>query len=85
MYYINPNTSNCSINFIASYRIKNDNVQNINALDIANSLESLLKALSHIETMNDQNLRPYVSGMLSIAARECSALVTLLNAGEVNQ
>ncbi|WP_274728831.1 hypothetical protein [Xenorhabdus bovienii] len=72
-------------NFIASYEAKNKNVQNISALDVANSLESLVKTLSHIETMNDQNLRPYVSGMLSIAARECSALVTLLNAAEVNQ
>ncbi|WP_237388443.1 hypothetical protein [Xenorhabdus sp. Sc-CR9] len=72
-------------NFIASYEIKNINCSKISALDVANSLESLVKTLSHIETMNDLNLKPYVSGMLNIAARECTTLVTLLNANEVNQ
>ncbi len=72
-------------NFIASYDTKNINCSKISALDIAESLESLVKTLSHIETMKDQNLRPYVSGMLNIAARECTTLVALLNANEVNQ
>lgn len=68
---------------IASYTPECFNYLNIKPLDLAISLDDLIKTIHHIEAVRDQNLLPHVAGMLAIAARECSALVDLLDAGDL--
>lgn len=70
---------------IASSTPESFNYLNIKPLQLAINLDNLLKTLHHIEAVKDPNLLPHVAGMLAIAARECSTLVDLLDAGELNQ
>lgn len=79
------NHNQSSTKCIASFTSESYNYLNIKPLDIAINLDNLLKTLHHIEAVKDQNLLPHVAGMLAIATRECSALVDLLDAGELSQ
>lgn len=79
------NSNQSSYECIASCTSKSFNYLNIKPLDLAINLDNLLKTLHHIEAVKDPNLLPHLAGMLAIATRECSALVDLLDAGELSQ